>query len=125
MATTFATVTAWELVLLDPANIDGGRNPPGAEYEAPEGYTFKRDEYVLTLERFGQGCTSFAPLTGTDSAGNLITWTNGGDTLTGSAAQTYTCIDNQLLTYVQGSSMWREVIIWQYLGAWTETGAPS
>ena len=121
MATTYTTETDWALVVLDPNNIDGGDNPPGAAYQTPPGYTWKRDEYVVTLEKFGQGCSSFLPLIGTEVNGTSVTWKNGTDTLSAADGDTYTCIENLLLPFETGSAIWREVIVWQFLDVWVET----
>ena len=123
MATTFSTVTAWMLDRLYPSREDGGKRPAGTTYDAPDGYTWQRDKYVIAMHRVGEGLSSIDPRIGDTAAGNTIGWTNGPDVLTGSATYTYECIDNYFAPLERGFT--RETIVWQWFSEWFEVEASS
>jgi len=123
MATTFSTETDWMLDRLFPQREDGGRNPAGAPYEAPVGYTWQRDRYDIQLHRDGEGLSSIDPRIGDTTAGNNIAWVNGPDSLAGSATYTYECTENYFMPLERGIT--REYISWRWYSEWFEVEASS
>jgi hypothetical protein len=123
MAITFTTSSNWGLVVLDPAVIDGGDNPPGAPFKAPSGYKWQRVEQTLIRERFGNGLLTSTPESGSLSqAGSGITVYNGADSFSLPGGETWDLDDDQLYPEVSGSGMWRHVQQWVHYGDWYEVG---
>ena len=118
MATTYTTVTAWMPLSIDPEVEYGGKVPSGASGEAASGFEWARQSYTVHLYRLGQGLTSYAPLTGTTTTGDNITFTSGGDTIAANEAYKYECIDNNL--YAEAPGIWREEIVWRWTGEWAQ-----
>ena len=123
MATTYITVTDWQLGYIDPSRENGGKQPAGVDSEAESGYEWVRDQYTVVLYRDGASMSSFLSRIGDQADGSAITWNRGdGTTLAGRSSFTYRCIDNMIQPLAP--NIVRETIVWQWRSNWEEIILP-
>jgi len=110
---------------LYPQRVDGGRNPAGAPYEAPVGYTWQRDVLQVQLHRDGEGLSTFDPLIGDTAHVDDLVYQWGADLpdIANGSSYDATCKENYVVPLERG--MWRENIVWEWMSEWTEVEASS
>ena len=120
MGATFTTAGTWTgqiRTAFETATSVGGTYPAA-------GYIYRRKILILERQRFGKGCTAFTTNVGNTAAGSTISFTNGADTLTGDAGDTYMLKTSNLIESPKGSGMWMEIEVAIAYQDWAEWALP-
>ena len=122
MAATFTTTGDWF------GSIKAGYETAGkvaGKSDPATGYLWRRKVYTIERARSGQGLLSFAPNVGGTATGDQLSITNGGDTISGSALDTYLLEKDDVVPTPQGSGMWEEQQIAVSYTDWAEWEIPT
>ena len=124
MATVATLTTDPQLEYLRAERVEGGKNPPGAPYEAYEGYQWVRAEVTVSLYRIMEGLQSFTTLVNMLRAYSNVKWFGGAAELVAAESSgNWRTHDHTLTEEHPGADMWRETIVYKWVGAWTEEAA--
>ena len=122
MAATFATMGAWFgsiKAAYETAVKVAGKSDPAT------GFLWRRKVYTIERARSGQALLAFEPNVGGNATSDKLSVTNGGDTISGSASDTYLLEKDDVVPSPQGSGMWEEQQIAVSYTDWAEWEIPT
>ena len=122
MAATFAITGDWFGSIkagVETATKVAGKPDPAT------GYLWRRKVYTIERARSGQTLTSFAPNVGGTTTGDKLSITSGTDTISGSDANTYLLLKDDVVPTPQDSGLWEEQQIAVSYTDWEEWEIPA